>query len=176
MNSMNADIRKLEREMTDLRLRIHKKESSLRTKWKERQRTTAGQYSKLHLRHWSSALYAALPRELRDMIYSHCLDHDWDDKVLIESLEVLYGFSRPQWWNHDRLREYVLLDPSFVVKEVAIEVVEMIFARAQVPSFGMNRREGKPRVLHLKEFLKRDFFGLGTCRLFSSLDLTNRIC
>jgi hypothetical protein len=135
---------KLERQTTDFRLSIHEKENALRRTWKQRQKTTTDQCIMAHLRRWSSALHAALPRELRDMIYSYCLDHDWDDIMLIESLTVLYGFSRRQCWDHDRLREYVLLDPVFVVREVAIEVAEMIYARAQVPSFGRTVATGNP--------------------------------
>ncbi|KAL5373655.1 hypothetical protein DPSP01_012518 [Paraphaeosphaeria sporulosa] len=161
MGTIKDTVRKLEREMTGLRLKIHEKEIALKVTWDSRHRKSVELYSKAHLQDWSAALYAKLPRELRDMIYTLSLNNDWDDQMLVDSLTVLYGFGRPQVWNHDQLREYVLLDRSFVKREVAIEVAEMIYRRAEVPSFGMNRREGKPRVLHLKEFLKRDFFGLG---------------
>lgn len=161
--------------MTNLRLKIHEKEVALKLVWDRRHEKSAKMFSKAHLQHWSAALYANLPRELRDMVYSLSLDHDWNDHMLVESLSVLYGFSRPQLWDHDRLKDYVLLDPSFVIEEVAIEVAEMIYARAQVPSFGMKRREGKPRVLHMREFLKRDFFGLGTYRLSSTTVLCQNL-
>ncbi|KAF2448300.1 hypothetical protein P171DRAFT_210355 [Karstenula rhodostoma CBS 690.94] len=161
METMKNAIQRLEREMTDLRLKIHKQEVDLKVIWAGRQGKSLKLYSKVHLQYWSGALYDTLPRELRDTIYSLCLDHDWTDQAFIESLSVLYGFSRPQSWDHNQLRKYVLLDPSFVRKEVAVEVAEMMYARARVPSFGMNRCEGKPRVLHMSQFLKRDFFGLG---------------
>ncbi|KAF9737607.1 hypothetical protein PMIN01_05386 [Paraphaeosphaeria minitans] len=99
---------------------------------------------------------------------------DWDGQMLVEILTVLHGFTRPQSWKNDRLREYVLLDPSFVEKEVAIEVAEMMYARAEVPSFGKNRRKGKPHALHMQELFKHDFSGLAV-RMFNRTAVNGRV-
>ncbi|KAL1605218.1 hypothetical protein SLS60_004762 [Paraconiothyrium brasiliense] len=163
IDTMTAEIRTLERRMTDLRLEIHEKELALRTTWSDRLEHTAKQYSQAHLRDWSSVLYVLLPRELRDIIYSLCLHHDFDGQVLARSLSILYGFSdqNDDWRKEQRLREYVLLDPAFVGREVAKEIAEMVYRGADVPFFGMSGHDGKPRILHLRAFLKSDFFGSG---------------
>lgn len=164
--AIKGTISKLEREMTNLRLKIHEEEIALRKTWRPRHEDSVRIVRQTHLQSLSSALYIKLPRELRDMIYSFCLNDDWDDQVLADSMEILSGFSYlSQSRNHDRLCKYILLDPAFVQKEVAIEIAQMIYARTEVPSFGMDRRKGKSRILLLQGFLKRDFFNLGMYHL-----------
>lgn len=156
--------------MEDLRLTIMRKEKVLKSTWAERLDQSRTVYCKIYLQGWTSLLYARLPRELRDVIYSMCLNDNFGPAVIERSLSMLCGFDA----NHSDhtirllhrraclLPQYVLLNPAFVGKHVAQEVAEMVHRRAHLPSFGTSQHRNKPLILHLKAFLQKDVFNLGT--------------
>ncbi|KAJ4298124.1 hypothetical protein N0V90_006023 [Kalmusia sp. IMI 367209] len=102
-----------------------------------------------------------LPRELRDIIYTMCLYEDFSFD-LDKALSMLYGFHRNNStaYRTPRIRGYALLQADYAGKEVAMEVAEWIHAVSDC-QFLMSYYMKKPRVLHMRNFLGRDFFGLG---------------